>query len=156
MALTSLSAACRLPKLSGLSLTLPGVHGDVDEADLATNQNNNNLLLLGLARMQLTGLRTLHIAAEQGWVDNSSAWSALGRMTQLTELLVRVSQLFSDAITVQHLSALQPLGSSLQSLVIHTAVADTGRSPAAAAAAGLQFPAGPHQSHAPVHPCGKR
>jgi hypothetical protein len=71
--------ACRLPKLSGLELLLPVDAGDSAADDAAADSLYNNLLLLGLARLQLSALHTLDITVRQGWVHNSTAWSALGR-----------------------------------------------------------------------------
>jgi hypothetical protein len=126
-------ACCRFPKLRELYLTLPSADDDPyddedddDEGDAAsTQQQHNNLLLLGLARMQriLPALRYLQIK-EQSWVDNSSGWSTLGKMTQLTALVLDLQQHLHDAVTLEHLSALEPLGSSLKSFAISTATVD--------------------------------
>jgi hypothetical protein len=108
-------------KLSGLELLLPedADHSGADDA--APDSLHNNLLLLGLAHLQHTALRTLYITVRQGWADNSTAWSALGMMTQLTALTVDIKEQLQTAVTLQHLSALLPLGSCLQSLEIKTA-----------------------------------
>jgi hypothetical protein len=112
---------CRLPKLSDLLLSLPGGDDDNhDESGAARNTLHNNLLLLGLARLQPAALCSLYIDVVDSWVDNSSAWSTLGKMTQLAALYVDFKKNLQEAVTMQHLSALEPLGSSLQSLVLLT------------------------------------
>jgi hypothetical protein len=128
-------ASCRWHKVHKLFLNLPcagfdddddtGSEDDNDEGDAGLTQQHNNLLLLGLARMQRTlpALRILHIIA-QSWVDNSAVWTILGRMTQLTALHMEMHQHLYDAVTLEHLSALQPLSSSLKSLFIKTAKRD--------------------------------
>jgi hypothetical protein len=130
-----LHSACRFQKSHKLFLRLPSADGDdgenegseddSDEGDAGLTQQHNNLLLLGLARLQHTmpALRTLHITT-QSWVDNSAAWSILGRMTHLTALHMEMQQHLYDAVTLEHLSALEPLSSSLKALFSTTANCD--------------------------------
>jgi hypothetical protein len=130
-----LHAACRFHKSHKLFLRLPSGDGDEcenecseddsEEGDAGLTQQHNNLLLLGLARLQHTmpALRTLHIITEI-WVDNSAAWSILGRMTHLTALHMEMQQHLYAAVTLGHLSALEPLSSSLKALFITTANCD--------------------------------
>jgi hypothetical protein len=149
--------ACRPPKLSGLELLLPvdaddSADGEADDA--APDSLYNNLLLLGLARLQLTALRTLNITVKQGWADNSTAWSALGMMTQLTGLAFNCTEHLHTAVTLQHLSAPVSTAASGQLLTVPQNQYRQ-RNASAAASAAVWLPARADLPDKPEHTCGK-
>jgi hypothetical protein len=111
---------CRMTQLQEIQLKIR--HDSIAENQYVMCLDLHQLqrFMQALQRQRPGAADTLTLSTSFSWDMHSRVWQALGQLPQLRSLYIRTDRHDLSRIRMQHLSGLEPLCSSLQSLVIRT------------------------------------